>query len=220
MAITKQDVWRVANEIDAAGDKPTAVEVRKRLGTGSYTTITAALKEWTRPDDEADAGELAPVPEEFEERMAQAGADLFAIAMKMAEERFQAERDQWAAERAELVAERDEAMVLADQVAAELDRAREVIDGLQKQNAMEVKQCAEAFAVAEERGRALQEARAEVRTYGERAERLQGRVEALEAVIETLKPEAKPRAKGKTVKSGDAGAASSSASVTNAEGGQ
>ena len=115
-------------------EKPSAVEVRKRLGTGSYTTITAALKEWVEPEA-SDGDELAPVPAEFEDRIVQAGADLFAIAMRIAGEQFQAERDAWAAERAQIEAERDEAIRLADAVTADLDEMRETVRRLQAENA-------------------------------------------------------------------------------------
>lgn len=215
MAITKQDVWRVANEIDAAGDKPTAVEVRKRLGSGSYTTITAALKEWVRPDDEEVGAELEPMPAEFEERVTQAGADLFAIAMRIAQEQFQAERDGWTAERAQLEAERDEAIRLADAVTAELDEAREQIGQLRAEASQLVSERAQAYAVAEERARTAQAAREDAETARGMSERLKGRVEALEAVIGRLQPTPAPAAKKTKAENGDKSRARSAGPVTN-----
>lgn len=210
MAITKQDVWRVANEIDAAGDKPTAVEVRKRLGTGSYSTITAALKEWVRPESEDDGQDLEPVPTEFEERIAQAGADLFAIAMRIAQEQFQAERDAWAVERAEIEADREQAIRLADQVSTELDEAKETIKALRVENSAAVAERGAAYAVAEERARTAQALRGEAEEARNLAERLKGRIEALEAVISQLKPagaanEKKTKAKSNSESTGSEG---------------
>ena len=46
MAISKESIWVVADELDAVGDKPTLAVVRKRLGGGSYTTISEAMSEW------------------------------------------------------------------------------------------------------------------------------------------------------------------------------
>jgi chromosome segregation ATPase len=189
MAITRQDVWRVAGEIDAAGEKPTAVEVRKRLGTGSYTTITAALKEWVRPDEEAD--ELEPVPEEFEEKIAQAGADLFALAMRIAEDRFREEREQWARERAELEQEKQDALDLADQLGVMLDKSKAEIEGLKQSVEREMREADKGHTLAEERKEEMELARNEARNAKALADRLQGQVEALEAVIETLKPSEK-----------------------------
>lgn len=179
MAITKQDVWRVANEINAGGEKPSAVEVRKRLGTGSYTTITAALKEWVEPEA-SDGDELAPVPAEFEDRIVQAGAHLFAIAMRIAGEQFQAERDAWAAERAQIEAERDEAIRLADAVTADLDEAREQIGQLRTEASQLVSERAQAHAVAEERGRTAQVAQAEAHKAKEAAGEMLGQIRSLQ----------------------------------------
>ncbi|KLD29517.1 KrfA, partial [Xanthomonas perforans] len=39
MAITKDQIWKIADQLDADGVKPTLSAVRKKLGSGSYTTI-------------------------------------------------------------------------------------------------------------------------------------------------------------------------------------
>lgn len=162
MAITKQDVWRVANEIDAAGSKPTAVEARKRLGSGSYTTITAALKEWTQPDGDDKGAELEPVPAEFEEKMIQAGADLFALAMKIAGEQFQAERDAWTVERAGIEAERDEAIRIGDLNSAEIDDMRKENERMNSERDQAQEEARTAKTRAIEIERRAEELRAEV----------------------------------------------------------
>jgi hypothetical protein len=46
MAISKDDVFKVADAIDAAGQSPTLAAVRKALGGGSFTTISQPLNEW------------------------------------------------------------------------------------------------------------------------------------------------------------------------------
>lgn len=40
MAITKEQIFAVADELDAAGQNPTLASVRKQLGGGSFTTIS------------------------------------------------------------------------------------------------------------------------------------------------------------------------------------
>lgn len=185
MAITKQDVWRVAGEIDRAGDKPTAIEVRKRLGTGSYSTITAALKEWVRPDE--DAAELDPMPEEFSEKILQAGADLFALAMRIANEQMQAEREQWASDRAALEAERDEAIAVADELTKQLDVMTE--DHVMKVRAHEAEvekltgEQINAYAVTREAQARATATEAKYDEARHQASKLEGEVEALKAVI-------------------------------------
>ncbi|WP_425522231.1 DNA-binding protein, partial [Xanthomonas perforans] len=39
VAITKDQIWKIADQLDADGVKPTLSAVRKKLGSGSYTTI-------------------------------------------------------------------------------------------------------------------------------------------------------------------------------------
>ena len=46
MAITKDQIFAVADEIDAAGQNATLAAVRKALGGGSFTTISEGMTEW------------------------------------------------------------------------------------------------------------------------------------------------------------------------------
>lgn len=46
MAISKEQIFAVADELDAAGQNPTLANVRKQLGSGSFTTISEAMNEW------------------------------------------------------------------------------------------------------------------------------------------------------------------------------
>ena len=43
MAVTREQIFAVADELDAAGQKPTLAAVRKALGGGSFTTISEAM---------------------------------------------------------------------------------------------------------------------------------------------------------------------------------
>ncbi|MGF6613091.1 hypothetical protein OKW45_008079 [Paraburkholderia sp. WSM4175] len=46
MAITKDQIWVVADELDQAGKPATLAAVRKAVGGGSFTTIQEAMFEW------------------------------------------------------------------------------------------------------------------------------------------------------------------------------
>lgn len=224
MAITKQDVWKAANEINKAGDKPTAVEIRKRLGTGSYTTITAALKEWSEPDLSNEA-EIPELPHEFEERVSQAGADLFALATRYAEASFQDERDAWSLQKAEIENERAEAIKIADMAEAEMDAMRAELGALRAELEQSKIQQHGLMQLAEERKAEAVRAQEATKSAQEQAYRLAGRVDALEQVIDALKPEKAPlrgspkKPKGApsstTATNGDAGSAPGCGSVTN-----
>ena len=59
MAITKEQIFAVADELDAAGQNPTLASVRKQLGGGSFTTISEAMNEWRA----RKASQAAPIPQ-------------------------------------------------------------------------------------------------------------------------------------------------------------
>ncbi|KFA35857.1 DNA-binding protein, partial [Xanthomonas vasicola] len=46
MAITREQIWAAADNLDAAGQNPTLVAVRKVVGGGSFSTIQDAMAEW------------------------------------------------------------------------------------------------------------------------------------------------------------------------------
>jgi len=45
-AVTRPQVFTAADKISAAGQQPTVAAVRALLGSGSFTTLTAYLREW------------------------------------------------------------------------------------------------------------------------------------------------------------------------------
>ena len=44
MAITRERIWTAADQLDAEGDRPTLAAIRKKLGGGSYSTISEAMR--------------------------------------------------------------------------------------------------------------------------------------------------------------------------------
>jgi Plasmid replication region DNA-binding N-term len=64
MAITRESIWTAADQLDAEGDRPTLAAIRKKLGGGSYSTISEAMTEWhARRTQKAVQAE--PVPEKL-----------------------------------------------------------------------------------------------------------------------------------------------------------
>ena len=74
MAITREQVAQAATAMEAEGVEPTYMNVRSRLGTGSFSTIQKYLKEWrtvgaeTKPDTEE-------LPEPFREVLQRFGLE-------------------------------------------------------------------------------------------------------------------------------------------------
>ena len=124
MAITKDDIFKAADEIKASGNPPTLAAIRKRVGGGSFTTISEAIKEW-RGLSAPLAPIQEPAPDAITHSLAELGADIWATAIAMANDRLAKERESMEASRIEFEAARREAAELADQLSADLDTERE-----------------------------------------------------------------------------------------------
>lgn len=81
--LTRAQVFNAADAISKAGQAPTVAGVRAKLGTGSYTTITAMLREWKEQANEAEE-EVFEVPEVVTEALGRAAE----IVWKAAQDHF------------------------------------------------------------------------------------------------------------------------------------
>ena len=195
MAISKEQIFAVADELDAAGQNPTLANVRKQLGSGSFTTISEAMKSWRAMQQAAatPVREAAPTP--VMERLNQLGADVWAVAISMANDRLTKEREAFESAKADMELAHKEAAELADQMAAELESMRKQLEqqGTLLRSAQEAAQTTQA-ALTEaqrrtdglsellERERALsKEMQAKAEKAIADAARLAGKLEVLEA---------------------------------------
>lgn len=142
MAITAFEVHAAADTIMAAGQQPTLAAVRAALGGGSFTTISEAMKAWKAAQQAAATPQRETAPAAVTERLEALAGDIWGIALGMANDRLEKERETLNAARQEIEAQRQEAAELADQMSAELETARAQI----AQQAQALKQ-AEAQAV-------------------------------------------------------------------------
>ena len=120
MAVTKEQIFSAADELAAAGQKPTLEAIRQRTG-GSYTTISPALNEWKARQATAAAPLREPAPQAVADRLAEVGAEVWGIALELANARLASEREALEKARADLEADRAEATELADRLAAEVE---------------------------------------------------------------------------------------------------
>lgn len=124
MAITRQQIFETALQLEAGGHAATLAAIRKALGGGSYTTISEAMKE-----RKATLAPRPPIKEAaplaLASRLTDLGANLWAEAIAMANDRLAKERSAMEAHRAEWEASRKEAADRADQLAAELDAKKQ-----------------------------------------------------------------------------------------------
>lgn len=125
MAITASEVHAAADTILASGQQPTLAAVRAALGGGSFTTISEAMKAWKAAQQAATATpQRETAPAAVTERLEALAGDIWGIALGMANDRLEKERETLNAARKEIEAQRQEAAELADQVSADLEAAR------------------------------------------------------------------------------------------------
>lgn len=199
MAITKADIWRTADELDAEGIRPTLAAVRKRLGSGSFTTISDAMNEWKSRKAET-APRQEPAPSAVMEQLADAGSAIWAIALAQAEARLDEDRKRIEAEKEAMAERLAEAVELADNLTLENDKLREHVAQLEpiererdkiadqlaevkRRSAEELARCMEK---ANRRDSEAMEARKEAKAANENAARLQGQNEALKEQVANL----------------------------------
>ena len=141
MAITREQIFEVADNLDAAGQNPTLAAVRKAIGGGSFTTISEAMNEW-RSRKTAEATPIRdPAPQIVTEKLTELGVDVWSIALEMANKRLASEREALEVVRVEMEESRQEAAELADQLTVELDEAKariEVLEASEKSAKAEV----------------------------------------------------------------------------------
>ena len=121
MAITREQIFAAADDLDANGQSPTLGAVRKAVGGGSFTTISEAMTDWKARKAAREAPASEPLPNAVAKRLEAAALDLWASAVEAATGRLQGERERMDEERRDLLSSRDEAAELSNQLAGELE---------------------------------------------------------------------------------------------------
>ena len=176
MAITRDQIFAVADEIDAAGQNATLAAVRKALGGGSFTTISEGMTEWKTRKAARETPLREPAPVMVGERLAELGTEIWSAALELANGRLDSEREALEAARLQLESDKAEAAELADQVTAELELAK---------TALQTATTAELAARAESEGlrQALTEAKLKAATAEARAHEIEKRADDLNAEL-------------------------------------
>lgn len=124
MAITKEQIFEIANRLDAEGQNPTLSAVRKLLGGGSFTTISEAMTEWKARKAEKGVLRHEAPPAAVIEQLNSLGAEVWAVALELANARLASEREALETARVQLGAEKAEAAELADDLNQELEQEK------------------------------------------------------------------------------------------------
>lgn len=195
MAISIEDVYSVADRLAESGQQPTLAAVRSALGGGSFTTISEAMKSWRSRQQAAATPIREAAPVAVMERLNQLGADVWAMAISMANDRLAKEREAFEDSKAGVERAHKEAAELADQMAAGLESTRKQLEqqGALLSAAQEATQTSQAaLAEAQRRSDSLAELLERERTLSKEmqakaekaiadAARLAGKLEVLQA---------------------------------------
>ena len=196
MAITKEQIFAVADELDAAGQNPTLAVVRKVIGGGSFTTISQAMTEWKARKAEKEAPIREAPPPSVTELISALGAEVWSAALTLANGRLATERTALEEARVQLEADKAEAAELADQMSGELDALR-AEHRAQDQEIARLRKVLEErdFAMSGRQAQSLASANARLDEVSKRADQLNAKLERVGAqntdLIRTLADAAK-----------------------------
>lgn len=212
MAITQEDIFKVADELNQEGIRPTLSAVRKKLGSGSFSTISAAMSEWKQKQGtNVNQKPQDPLPPAIIEAMNAHAATVWNVATSLAEKRLDADRTKLDEERCASQEAVAEATELADTLTSEnealqaklagYDELRREHDRLKDQLADQKKRSSDELMrvmekVQRHEAEAL-EARKEARTAIEEAAALRGQLEAYKEQLAALAPTINPTQRGK-----------------------
>lgn len=126
MGITREHVFDVADQLEQDGIVPTQLNVRERLGGGSFSTIQPALAEWRALRLERSAA-VEPMPENLLVLSKQMADAAWRLALTAAESILVTERNALRAANALIEQERADLGTWADGLGSELALAREKV---------------------------------------------------------------------------------------------
>jgi chromosome segregation ATPase len=121
--VTKETIFQAAQELDEEGRQVTVTTVRDKLGKGSYTTITDALREWHADREKKQADDAPQTPDvltRFTDR-------IWAEAWKIAKKATESEREALIRERSRLDQERKEMSAEINRLEQELNAAHKAL---------------------------------------------------------------------------------------------
>ncbi len=131
MTITNEQINKAADELDAQGIRPTLAALRKRIGSGSFTTISEGLNLWKQAQQKQpplSAQDLLPT--EITEQLTLLGHRLWTSAMEKANNRLLSEREVFIKNQNELNQQIDEAKELNVQINQELEEKDKALEAL------------------------------------------------------------------------------------------
>ncbi len=189
MASTKEEIWKIADDMEKRGEKPTLAAVRKAAGGGSYTTISEAMSEWRERKDRAELEKASFVPEEIVDVLLVAGKSIWKTASGRADKEVAGLKDELKAKQEAFEKERTETLALADQLTQELELVKSDSEKQKQDCEKRLQQCAETE-------KANAKLRIENAKLQERYDNAEQRIQEMNRQIEKLQSQLLELAKG------------------------
>jgi chromosome segregation ATPase len=130
MAITKDQVFQAANDLNANGQNPTLAAVRKALGSGSYSTISEFMTEWRESQNALPESIQEPTPPAILEKTTELAANIWSTAMIISNTRLATERETMCIAENQLRNQLKDAIATADELTAEIDQLQTQITAM------------------------------------------------------------------------------------------
>ena len=130
-AVTNELISKIANELNAEGIRPTLAAIRKRLGKGSFTTISEGLNIWKQGEQQRQTIIEDVLPAEVIEQMSAFGSRLWATAIEKANKRLANEREELRKASVSVLQQIEEAKELNAILNHELDERDKKIEALE-----------------------------------------------------------------------------------------
>jgi chromosome segregation ATPase len=133
MAITRDQVLEAARTVAAEGKEPTYVNVRQKLGTGSFTTIQKYLRDWRAADQAEPEAKPATLPEAFTDALNRFGGEAWKAASSWAKDEIEAARRAYEEKAREQELELERAGATVDALQESLNAAEGERDRLRRE---------------------------------------------------------------------------------------
>lgn len=133
MSITKEQIFVIADTLNKEGIKPTLAAIRRRLGAGSFTTISEAANEWKLMQRANAEIPHENIPEALKEYLQRFGTVVWSEAVNTANNRFSQEQQAMIEQLNEKEVYYSELEKIAKDYDNELEAAKSCIENLRNE---------------------------------------------------------------------------------------
>lgn len=126
-ALTTESIHAMADKLSSEGKYPTLALLRQELGSGSYTTISEAMKLWREEKAKSDIIPIPPIPHEVSNTIQTATQSIWQSAMTVAENKLQAEREALKKAQDDMAQRQKETIEMADHLDQEIAQLKQTL---------------------------------------------------------------------------------------------